>query len=132
MLTLYQWYVRTTLEYASPVWHPGLTEHPHQKIERVQKRCVRIILGNNYTNYPEALQRLNITTLYDRREQLCLRFGRSILRSPLHRDLLPPTMWQVHGRNTRQRAQLRPVRCRTTRYQKTFVPYIVRRLNQIL
>ena len=130
LLTLYVWFVRTTLEYACPVWHPGLTNQQHLKIERVQKRCLRIILGREYTHYPEALQRLNIASLYDRREQLCLRFGKSILRSPKHRDLLPPAMHQVHGRNTRRRNRLRPVLARTSRYEKTFIPYIVKRLNE--
>ena len=132
LLILYIWYIRTTLEYASPVWHPGLTTQHHQQIERVQKRCLRIILGRNYVGYREALERLNIASLFDRREQLCLRFGRSILRSPQHRDLLPPAMHQVHGRNTRHRNRLQPVRARTSRYKKTFVPYIVKRLNHEL
>ena len=130
MLTLYIWYIRTTLEYACPVWHPGLTNQQHTELERIQKRCLRIILGNQYVSYAEALQRLNISTLYDRRERLCLRLGRSILRSPEHRDLLPPTMGQVHGRNTRRRNLLRPIRARTARYKNTFIPYIVKRLNQ--
>ena len=45
LVTLYLWYIRTALEYAAPVWHPGLTELQHADIERVQRRCVRLILG---------------------------------------------------------------------------------------
>ena len=26
IVTLYQWFIRTSLEYAAPVWHPGLTQ----------------------------------------------------------------------------------------------------------
>ena len=61
-LVLFTWYIRTTLEYAAPVWHPGLSNLQHQQIGRVQKRYVRIILGTQYTGYPEALQRLNKST----------------------------------------------------------------------
>ena len=99
--TLYIWYIRTSLEYAAPVWHSGLTALQHAKIERVQKRCLRIILGQDYLDYEHALGRLNLASLYDRREMLTLRLGRSMLRSEDHRDLFPPTMRQVHGRNTR-------------------------------
>ena len=56
MVTLYQWYVRTSLEYAAPVWHPGLTEMQHAKLERIQKRCLRIILGAGYQTYEQALE----------------------------------------------------------------------------
>ena len=35
--------IRSVLEYACPVWHPGLTSQLSKDIERVQKRCLRII-----------------------------------------------------------------------------------------
>jgi len=31
--------IRSVLEYACPVWHPGLTSKLSTDIERVQKRC---------------------------------------------------------------------------------------------
>ena len=45
LVTLYEWYIRIALEYAAPVWHPGLTEQQHEQLERVQRRCLQIILG---------------------------------------------------------------------------------------
>ena len=47
MLTLYHWYIRTGLEYAAPVWHAGLTEEQSTRLERIQKRCFGIILGDD-------------------------------------------------------------------------------------
>jgi len=35
--------IRSVLEYACPVWHPGLTSKLSKDIECVQKRCLRII-----------------------------------------------------------------------------------------
>ena len=131
LLTLYHWYVRTALEYAAPVWHPGLTQDQTKKIERIQKRCFRIILRYRYTTYEDALRLLGETSLHQRRETLTLRLARSILRSPTHRGLLPPTLGDIHGRNTRHRRRLQPVRCRTARYQKSFVPYAVKLLNRL-
>ena len=129
MITLYNWYIRTGLEYAVPVWHPGLTEAQHQRIERVQKRCFRIILGAQYNSYEVALETLRASSLRDRRENLTLRFGRSLLRSEQHRAMLPPTLGEVHGRRTRNRNNLPIVRCRTERYRNSTIPYIVRKLN---
>ena len=130
IVTLYTWYVRTTLEYAAPVWHPGLTEQQHEQLERVQRRCVRIMLGQQYQGYEAALEQLHLSTLRSRREMLTLRLGKSILRSPEHRDLLPPTMAEVHGRATRHGHLLRVPARTTARYQNTFVPYVVNLLNE--
>ena len=129
LVTLYIWYVRTALEYAAPVWHPGLTAVQHNKIELIQKRCLRIILGREYTHYEEALERLNLASLYSRREMLTLRLARSMLRSQDHRDLFPPTMGDIHGRNSRHQRRLRAVQG-SARYKKTFIPYAVNLINQ--
>ena len=131
LVTLYTWYIRTSLEYAAPVWHPGLTAAQHNPLERIQKRCVRIILGREYTGYAEALERLGLESLYSRREMLTLRLGRSMLRSQDHRDLFPPTMRAVHGRNTRHGQRLRTVRG-SARYRATFIPYVVKMINESL
>ena len=132
LATLFQWYVRTILEYAAPVWHPGLTEMQHRQLELIQRRCVRIMLGQKYQGYEAALERLHLSPLRDRREMLTLRLGKSILRSPEHRSLLPPTMAQVHGRATRHGNRLRVPARTTARYQNTFVPYVVKKLNALM
>ena len=123
--------MRTALEYAAPVWHPGLTAAQHAKIERIQKRCLRIILGREYEGYGQALERLGLASLYKRREMLTLRLGRSMLRSEDHKHLFPPTMRAVHGRNTRHGQRLRTVQG-SARYKKTFIPYVVNHINKSL
>jgi len=35
--------IQPVLEYACPVWHPGLSKAQSSEIERIQKRCLRII-----------------------------------------------------------------------------------------
>ena len=55
LFTLYTWFVRTSLEYAAPVWHSGLTIQQRDRLERVQKRCFRVILGESYVKYSNAL-----------------------------------------------------------------------------
>ena len=128
-LAIYIMYIRTALEYAAPVWHSSLTVAQDNQIERIQKRCLRIILGRDYADYPSAMLRLGIQSLSDRRKELTLRFARSLLRSPDHRNLLPPTMREVHGRETRHGHRLLVPRGKA-RYQKSALPYMVRLLNQ--
>ena len=120
--TLYQWYIRTSLEYAAPVWHSGLTRQETARPERIQKRCFRIILGAAYVSYENALRLLNTVTLEDRRKELTIRFGKGLLKSPKHRHLLPPTLGQVHGWATRVQNRLRPVHCRKEQYRKSTIP----------
>ena len=97
-------------------------------LERVQKRCFRVILGRTYNGYEDALQRLKTTTLEKRRIKLCYNFARKVLKSDRHRDLLPPPF--DHRYNTRARNKILPsVKCRTDRYFKSSVPYMVRLLN---
>ena len=130
-LYLYQVYIRTGLEYAAPVWHAGLTEQQKTMLERIQKRCFRIILGDRYESYQEALLQLNSQSLFDRREALTIRFGKGLLKNPAHRHMLPPTNGEIHGRNTRGAERLQTVRARTERYKNSAIPYIVTKLNSL-
>ena len=79
--------------------------------------------------YHHALRRLNMSSLYDRREALTRRFGENLLKSPQHRDLLPPTVGELHGRNTRHGNRLQIPVCRHRRYKKSTIPYVVQLLN---
>ena len=42
-MTVYCSIIRSILEYARPVWHPGLTKKMSKDIERVPKRCLKMI-----------------------------------------------------------------------------------------
>ena len=128
MFTLYSWFIRTSLEYGVPVWHSSLTAAQSVRLERVQRRCMRIIFGRAYPGYEEALAILKTTTLEKRRIRLCHRFAKGLLKSPRHRSLLPQGF--QHGHNTRGRNRLLPsVLCRTERYARSSIPYMVRLLN---
>ncbi|CAH1238844.1 OTOGL [Branchiostoma lanceolatum] len=87
-VTIYTCYVRPICEYAVPVWNPGLTKNQSSRLETIQRRACRIILGKKYTHYSEALTQLGLPTLESRREQLCKKFGLKLLKSAF-RDWLP-------------------------------------------
>ena len=82
LIDVYCKQVRSVLEFAAVVWHPGLTQNNTVDIERVQKSALAIILGKSYNSYENALKLLNIEKLTTRREKLCLNFARKSEKNP--------------------------------------------------
>ncbi|KAI8503577.1 hypothetical protein Bbelb_185480 [Branchiostoma belcheri] len=134
MVVVYTTYIRPVLEYAAPVWSPGLTERQSSQLESVQKRALRIILGNMYSDYAEVSAQLGLQSRATRREHLCIQFGRKLLTNNQFRSLLPPSRGQISNRHvhTRHGNQLNTVRARTERFKNSTIPHIVRLLNKDL
>ena len=76
------------MEYACQVWHTGLRDKQSETLESVQKRALVIISPD--LSCGDALVKLGLSTLHDRREHLCRRFVQAMLQ-PEHRlhHLLP-------------------------------------------
>ena len=74
LVSVFVSYVRPVVEYATPVWHGSLTDDQSKKLESIQKRACRIILGANYRSYTQAPDLTGLQPLYDRRLQLCTKF----------------------------------------------------------
>jgi hypothetical protein len=70
----YVTWILSLFEYAVPVWHGRLTQHDTEEIEKVQKKCFKIILGKQYGNYENALKTMAMKSMHDRREDLCFNF----------------------------------------------------------
>ena len=125
--TIYCQHVRSILEYASVVWHSGLTQENEANIERVQKCALSIILGKNYMSYENALITLDLESLFSRREKLCLKFAKKALVSEKF------SSWFVRDenvQNTRRKVKtVKPAATRTTRFQKSALPYMTTILN---
>ena len=60
LVTIYKGYMRPVLEYAAPLWHPGLTQKQVDQVENIQKRVCKHILGREYTSYPDSLAELEL------------------------------------------------------------------------
>ena len=71
--------VRSKLEQSAVVWHSSLTKKNESDLERVQKAALRIILRNQYQHYSHALSLLQMKSLKDRRDELCLKFAKKCL-----------------------------------------------------
>ncbi|CAH1239145.1 Hypp5726 [Branchiostoma lanceolatum] len=126
LVIVYTSYIRPVTEYAAPVWHPGLTAELNNKIERIQRRAVRIILGRDYTCYAEACAHLGLPSLHSRRSNLTLKFAKSLMVSEQYRHLLPPTRANISHRQTRSANNLDMPKCRTERYRTSAIPHMVR------
>ena len=69
-LRIFLSFVRPTLGYACPLWHPGISNELSERTEAVQKRYLRIIFNEGKVAYISLLRRANLVTLKDRRTQV--------------------------------------------------------------
>ena len=127
MVKVYITYIRPLLEYCAPVFHASLTAQQAQQLERVQKRALKIIAGYD-KSYREILLQLNLDTLADRRQMLCLRLGKQMLNSNAHRDLLPELRGSISGKETRSRNTLETFCC-GARLRRSTIPLITSLIN---
>ena len=120
--------IRSILEYCWPVWHTSLPQYLSDDVEKIQKRAFRIICPALV--YAEAMKQLGCSSLYERREVICMKTVEKIEQrdTPLSR-LLPLTRESVHGRDLRNSKNRTSFLCRTNRYKSSFFPSLIDRLN---
>ena len=126
MLTVYITFIRPVLEYACPVWHCALTQSQQKRMERIQKRSLRIILSYQYLSYDQALSLTGLETLHERRQFLCLTFARKVFKSNRTEQWFLPSNSTRNLRNNR--ICLEP-KYKTDRYRNSTIPFLTRLLN---
>ena len=91
------------MEYACAVWHPGLSNKLSKDIQRVQKRCLKIIYPK--LSYSEALEKSGRVRLDNRREDITQStFGQ--VKCSTHYPFSAP-------------------KCKKTRYGRDLIPYCI-------
>ena len=130
LMDIYKLYIRSIVEYCSVVWHSSLTEELSRKLEMVQKIYLRVILGDKYESYSDALDICNLKNLYERREERCLSFAKKCLKHPVHSKLFPLNM---NNKNNMHKSREKYVVNfgRTNAYKDSTVPYLQRTLNNM-
>ena len=128
LLNLYQLRVRSTLEFAAPVFNSGLSQELSRKVEMVQKKAFAIILGSDYVSYENALTSLNQQRLDERRNALTLNFAIKCTKSPKHSHMFP--LNPISRENSRHNKKYKEFQCRTSRYFNSPVPFMARLLNK--
>ena len=128
LLNIYILYVRSILEQSSQVWHSSLTLDNFQDFDRVQKNGLRIILQEDYSSYSHALNMTGLSTLFERREQLCLKFAKSSLKNKDMKGIFPHNE-VISPIETQFREVYKVTKSRTERLKNSAVPYMQRLLN---
>ena len=128
MVHLWTIYCRSVLEQSAVVWSSSLTEENKIDIERTQKIFAKIILKNQYSNYNEALLKLNLQSLKDRRKELSLKFAKNCLLSEKFRDLFPENTSQTLLTRHKEKHEI-PI-CHTKRLQKSAQNTMKKQLNE--
>ena len=87
LLDIYVLFIRSVIEYCSVAFHSSLTQEQSNKLERIQKTCLKVILDEEYEDYNSALKISNLDTLLDRRLQRCLDFSLKCLKHTKNRRI---------------------------------------------
>ena len=123
IILIYVSLIRSILEYACAVWHTGLTKAQSDDLERVQRRCLKIIYPD--LTYRQALNLANIESLSERRHKIVRdMFGE--IKQPGHvlSHLLTPRA--SHGHDVRDPYPYVLPPAKTKRFTTSFVPYCIR------
>ena len=129
LVLIYKSFVRSKLDQSASVWHSSLTKCNETDLERVQKAALRIILKERYHGYNEALKEVNMESLHDRRELICLKFAKKALKLDNFKKMFP-IQKQLHEMKTRNKKKYVVNYAQTERYQKSSIPSMQRLLNR--
>ena len=128
LLEIYTLQIRSILEYCAVVWHSRLNSDHIASLERVQKVCLRVILGECYVDYASALEMCNLKTLLQRRQDRCLTFAKKCLKHPVHKRLFPLNNNNKNCKYT-SREKFEVNFAKTDTYRMSALPYLQRLLN---
>jgi hypothetical protein len=133
IIAFYMASIRSVLEYGSPVWHFSISLELSQKIENIQRRVIKMVDGiphsNHWYDYEGILVKYKLKTLEERRNDLCRDYITKISSENEHQlhNMLPKQK-KTHGMSLRTEKKFVPPRCKTARYQNTFIPSAVSKL----
>ena len=120
LIHIYILFIRSLVEYCCAGWHSSLTEEDSTSIERIQKVALRMILKEDYSDYPSALEITRLETLRQRWTQLSLNFSKKCLKSDRMSELFHLIVKTVNTR-PHEKNYVSPAKT---------VPYLQRLLNQ--
>ena len=128
LIQIYILYIRSIVEQYAVVWHSSITNGERNDLERIQKVALRIIFGNTYTTYSDALEQAGLDTLAARRKKLCLNFAKKCIKNEKTQSMFPTNELKV---GTRNHEISKVTNAKTDRLAKSAIPYMQRLLNAI-
>ena len=120
LVNIYCFCIRSTLEYACQVFHSSLPKFLSEKIERIQKRAMRITFPG--ISYSSALAESGLLSLHERREFLSNKLCNDIVIGSKHKlkSLLPPKS-SCYTENLRTRRTFELPEIHTNRFRNSFI-----------
>ena len=110
------------------IYEQPLTAEQITTLERVQRICLKVILGDSYIDYGAALEMCNLSTLHRRRQDRCLAFAKKCLKHPLHRRMFPLNKNNSNDEHI-SREMYEVNYASTETYRMSAVPFLQRLLN---
>ena len=129
LVTIYILYIRSILEQSCQVWHSYLIFENFQDLERVQKNALKIILKDDYLSYSNALTITGLSTLFERRQNLSLKFAKACVRNKQTNHMFPINPVSPDDHYTRFKEQYAVTKTRTERLKNSAMPYLQGLLN---
>ena len=126
---IYMLQIRSKLDQSSVVWHSSLTQKNRADLERVQKSAVKCILGQKYVSYENALLKVGLQSLEERRESMMFKFAKQCLKIEKLKGLFPRRVTS-HDMFKRDSDIFDLVKPRTSRYQLSAIPVMQKMLNR--
>ena len=126
LIQIYILYIRSITEQSSVVWHPSLTKGEQRDLERTQKVALKIILGEDYTTYENALKISGLQPLTVRRTKLSLNFAKKCVKNNSTSWMFPFKEQKVE---TRGPEKFHVTKARTDRLANSAIPYMQKLLN---
>ena len=128
LVDIYIKFIRSVTEYCAVSFHSSLTQEQSNKLEKIQKTCLRVILGDQYTDYTSALTICGLESLSDRRTKRCLDFSLKSLNHPRNSRIFPRNP-EKSSHRTRTHEIFKVNFASTSAYKKSSIPYCQRLLN---
>ena len=97
-------------------------------LDRVQKSAMRCILGDSYRGYKDALEKLGLMTLEERRNQMCFKFAKQSLKLDKMKKFFTRNN-NSHAMDIRSSEFCKVERYQTERFGKSAIPFMIKLLN---
>ena len=126
LIDMFRSFVRSALEMAVPLWAGALTQADINSIERVQKVAMKMIQGDQYFDYVQSLEDLNLKSLDTRRNKICLKFAKKCVKDDKFKHWFPKKV-KISPRT--EEKFIRPP-WNTKRYLTSSIPHLINILNK--
>lgn len=91
LLKYYCSVIRPLITYACPSWYPSAAKHDIDRLENIQKKCIKIIFPNT-EHYLDRLVEAELPTLELYMNEICSSYSSKVILNSQHRlhQLIPP------------------------------------------